>query len=212
MAIKFSDVLADNGPMKGLYISEKNAKASREMFAGYPIIENIEVTMTLNLEDAPMIKSGPHMFDELCHCESCSSWRAQRDAGMHIDINTVRQEAELTRLMARNEWERGFFKGTQDDPVMSIPCSVVLALCEQASGDLADYKEKAYINQILRKEAEIKRLRSDVEKLDGILAGHEIGTAFFVDKGLPPLPAPNSAMTAESIVACVQHGIARSGK
>jgi len=66
--------------------------------------------------------------------------------------------------------------------------------------------------RIAELDAEVARLRSDVEKLDGILAGHEIGTAFFVDKGLPPLPAPNSAMTAESIVACVQHGIARSGK
>ncbi len=115
----------------------------------------------------PVIKLGPHMFDEECHCESCAGWRAKRDAGMHIDIDTVRKEAELCIERAVDEVRHGKTPpmGYRHavDPIMRIPCSVVLALCDVYGGPATrkEYVEALAENAALRDA--VPKLRSKIE-------------------------------------------------
>ncbi len=115
-----------------------------------PKQEHIWIDCTIDLGEKPMKKTGPHMFDEECHCDSCAGYRAKRDAGMHIELATVKREAELCRERAIDEYQRtnplkGYGKSAASDPIMPIPCSVVLALC-----DIGVKGANAHINEQLR--------------------------------------------------------------
>jgi hypothetical protein len=103
---------------------------------------DIDVTIDLGLEDDmyPVkdqinIITGPHMYSDDCHCDHCSEVRAKENAGMHIDIEMVFNDAGLCRSAAVDAWIRGGYKGDKPDPVMSIPASVVAALCERRDND-----------------------------------------------------------------------------
>ncbi len=128
--IKFSDAIMGytSDRMAGKIIYKPYAMSAEEIQAAH------EEHQPMNTID-PVIKSGPHMFDEECHCDHCVGVREKRDAGMHIDIENVKCDALLCMEAAQDEWLRaGLGAGVLDkpDPIMSIPCSVVLALCEES--------------------------------------------------------------------------------
>ncbi len=110
--------------------------------------EHIWIDCTIDLGEKPMKKTGPHMFNEECYCDHCAGVRAKRDAGMHIELATVAREAELTMARALDEGYPGQTMrrdGSRPDPIMQIPCSVVIALC-----DIGVKGANAHINEQLR--------------------------------------------------------------
>lgn len=111
------------------------------------------------MDDPLNVINGPHMYSDDCHCESCAGWRAKQSAGMHIDVETVRTDAKLMRQAALDRRTKTG-KWEDPDPIMQVPCSVVLALCDKAESDATKYTAAFALQQqnaALRRElAEIK--------------------------------------------------------
>jgi hypothetical protein len=153
-----------------------------------------EVKPGIYVMDDPLLNviNGPHMYSDDCYCMSCAGHRAKRDAGMHVDIENVKREAELCRAAAIDEHQRtnplrGYGKSAASDPLMSIPCSVVLALCDKADGkgsywkgqyDIAVSQSDGWFadNESLR--AELKALRRELAELrEGTVTDNHLNNA-----------------------------------
>lgn len=137
-----------------------------------------EVRPGIYVMDDPQFKAidGPHMYNPDCYCMNCSGWHQKQNAGMHIDTEMVATEVELMVQRANDEWQRGGYKGECFDPIMHLPCSVVLALCEKAQPVKPDYCAEFALdlqNKALRRE--IAELKEGTVTSDGLGAAIRAG-------------------------------------
>jgi hypothetical protein len=154
----------------------------------------------------PVIIPGPHMYSEECHCESCGGHRAKRDAGMHVDIENVKREAQLVREAAEDAQHVAFHRPDYVDPLMSIPCSVVLALCEDRrelqtrieGRDIRYWSEECRFNenrvesqsnQIAELRAELKAIREKPDSTGMVIwQTKDNGTTVALNYGVEKCP------------------------
>lgn len=87
-----------------------------------------------------MIKTGPHMYSDECECESCLKARAP--IGNAVDVEAVRKEATLMQEQCGYKYRHNVYHKIED-PVMRVPCDMILRLCELA--DEAAYWRKLYL-------------------------------------------------------------------
>jgi hypothetical protein len=95
-------------------------------------LEEVKPGIYVMDDPQPNIVPGPHMYSDDCHCDNCAGWRDKESAGIGVNIDTMAQEAKLVIDSAVGRWMDGHCKGEKPDPLIRIPCSVVLALCEES--------------------------------------------------------------------------------